>query len=155
MMVLNTKMNRYLHWVPKADVGDLADIEFVKLGNGYFFEREVNDNLRQVVALLSKDSESDWAGYEYSTNKIHLETEINASIPETAAAGIYLVQRLADKFKATFPNQNAIFWLGCDEFGEFPSVTLSFYVKREGMLPLLPENEPSLNLFANALMVVT
>jgi hypothetical protein len=154
MMVLNNKMKRYLNWTPKADMGDLGNLEFVKLGEGYFFKREVNDNLILVSNLLSKDAASDWAGHEKFANKIHLEAETNAPIAEAAAAGIDLARQLADKFKLTFPNQQAVFSLGCDEFGEFPSVTLSFYVKREGMLPLLPEDEAALDSFASALMIV-
>lgn len=133
----------------------LEGLAFVQLGSGFFFEREVRDNVKNVVESYSKDKDSDWAGFEYSTNKLHLEDEIHGSISDIASSGVLLVQRLADRFKTQFPDQKAVFWLGFDEFGIYPSVTMVFYVKREGMIPLLPEDDISLESFQNALLVVT
>lgn len=154
MIFFNNKMKAYLDIDSNRDVGELENLSFIQLGSGFFFDREVNENVKTVVKTYSANRDSDWAGFEFGTNKLHLEDELRASIPDVTAAGIYLTQRLADRFKTQFPDIKAVFWLGCDELGEYPSVTLSFYVRREGMLPLLPEDEAALNSFPTALMMV-
>jgi len=154
MIVANKKMKAYIDRGSVVNLDELKEISFAKLGKGYFFEKEINVNVQVVSDTYAVDSNFDWAGFEYSTNKIHLEDLIQAEIPDVVVAGIGLAKRLANQFKIQFPSQNAVFWVGCDDFGEYPSVTLSFYVKRDGMLPLLPEDESSLETFENAILIV-
>ena len=154
MILFNRKMKKYLDMGINNNISELETLVFIRLGAGFFFDREVNENVRTVANVYSADPDCDWAGFEYGTNKLHLENEMQAPLSDVAAAGICLAQRLADRFKKQFPDSKAIFWLGCDEFGEYPSVTLGFYVKREGMTPLLPEDGFSLEKFSNAILIV-
>lgn len=153
-MLANKKMKPYLDKSSESSSIELEGLSFTNIGDGFFFERSVNPNLKLVADTYACDSSFDWPGLEYTTNKIHLEDEIQAAIPQVVVLGIGLVQRLADQFKIQFPDWNAIFCVGCDELGEYPSVTLSFYVKRDGMLPLLPEDEASLDAFDNAVLIL-
>jgi hypothetical protein len=155
MILLNKKMRVYFDRSPIGSSNNLQDLAFIKVGQGFFFLREVNKNVMTVAEAYMTSKNADWAGLEYGTNKLHLEEEVQDSISEVTAMGVHLVQRLASQFKREFPDQPAVFWLGCDEFGEYPSVTLGFYIKREGMTPLLPEDETSLERFSNAILLVT
>jgi hypothetical protein len=153
-MLANKKMKVYLDRRSRLSSINLERLAFENIGDGFFFERSVSPNLKLVADTYAQDSGFDWPGLEYTTNKIHLEDEIQAAIPDVAFLGVDLARRLADQFKIQFPDRNAIFYVGCDEFGEYPSVTLSFYVKRDGMLPLLPEDETSLDAFDNAVLIL-
>lgn len=155
MILANKKMRAYFNKDSNINTDKLEEITFKKIGKGYFFEKEANENVKIVSDAYAEDNDFDWSGFEYSTNKIHLEDVIQADLPDVVIAGIHLAKRLADQFKALFPNPNAVFWVSFDEFGEYPSVTLSFYVKRDGMLPLLPEDESSLEAFDNAIFMVS
>jgi hypothetical protein len=154
MMLSNKAMKQYLGSIRTVDTENLENLSFLKLGDGFFFEIEVNENVRTVVDTYEKDPSSDWAGFEYSTNKLHLEDFIKGTIHDVTVAGIFLVTQLADRFRQHFTGVSAVFWLSSDAYSEFPSVTLSFYVEREGMVPLLPKNEIALNEFAHALLIV-
>ena len=154
MILANKKMRAYLEKDSVVNMNKLEEISFKKIGKGYFFEKEVNANVKIVSDAYAEDKDFDWSGFEYSTNKIHLEDVIQADLPDVVIAGIGLAKRLFDRFKVLFPNLNVVFWVGFDEFGEYPSVTLSFYVKRDGMLPLMPEDESSLEAFDNAIFMV-
>jgi hypothetical protein len=153
MMLANKKMEPYLDMAPCVNAERLEYFNFLKIGEGYFFKREINENVETVIDVYKKDPSSDWTGFEYGTNKIHLEDLFEGSIQEVAASGIFLVQRLANDFKNQFNNANPVFWLGIDEFSEFPSVTLGFYVEREGDVPLLPKNETALDNFSHAVLI--
>ncbi len=154
-MLVNKKMRVYLDRSLQVDLIEPEGLNFTNMARGYFFERVINPSLKVVVDTYAPDRDFDWPGFEYSANKIHLEDDFNAAIPVVANFGIGLVQRLANRFKIQFPSKNAVFCIGCDEFGEFPSVTLSFYVKRDGSLPLLPEDEASLEKFDNAILILS
>lgn len=153
-MLANKKMKPYLDKASNVKASCLEYLDFLKLGEGYFFKTEVNENVKTVVEIYKTDSSSDWTGFEYGTNKIHLEDLIEGPIQGVAASGIFLVQRLANDFKNQFNNVNPIFWLGVDEFSEFPSVTLGFYVERESGAPIFPKNEKDLDNFAHALLII-
>ena len=153
-MFFNNKMKPYLDKVVSINTTNLEYLAFAKLSDGYFFEREINENVKIVVEAYESNLSSDWAGFEYGTNKIHLEDFIEGSVQDITVLGISLVTQLADRFKKQFENLSPVFWLGSDEFADLPSVTLGFYVKREGMVPLLPEDQISLDKFANALLIV-
>jgi hypothetical protein len=154
MMLANKKMKIYLDQMTSVKPPDFDNFKFLKLAEGYFFKNEVNENVKLVAEIYKSDSSSDWAGFEYGANKIHLEDLIEGSIQEVAVTGISLVKQLSNDFKSQFKNAHPIFWLGIDEFSEFPSVTLGFYVKRKGMAPILPEDEASLEGFSNAISIV-
>ncbi len=132
-MLANKKMEPYLDKAPCSQASCLEYFIFLKIGEGYFFKNEVDKNVETVVEIYKKDPSSDWTGFEYGTNKIHLEDLIEGPIQKVAASGIFLVQRLVNDFKNQFNNVNPIFWLGVDEFSEFPSVTLGFYIKERAM----------------------
>jgi hypothetical protein len=153
MIISNKKMETYLDWALHIKEPSFEYLTFLKLGEGYFFKAEVNENIKIVAEVYKKDSSSDWTSFEYGTNKLHLEDLIDGSIKEVAAGGIIIVQRLVSDFKNQFKDVNPIFWLGVDEFSEFPSVTLGFYVERNGDQPLLPKNEIELENFAHAVLI--
>lgn len=155
MMLLNKKMRAYLDRSLEVDLIEPEGLNFIKMAHGYFFERVINPSLKVVVDTYAPNMGFDWLGFEYSANKIHLEDDFHTAIPVVANFGIGLAQRLANRFKIQFPSKSAVFCVGCDEFGEYPSVTLSFYMKRAGSLPLLPEDEASLEKFDNAILILS
>jgi len=155
MILANKKMMHYLDNSAEAIPFELGGLTFKNIGGGYFFERVVSSNLRVVVNFYASELDFDWSGLEYSTNKIHLEDDIEAPISDVVIFGIALARHLVQSFKAIFPNESPVFWVGCDEFSEYPSVTLGFYVKRYGMLPLLPEDEASLESFQGAILILS
>ena len=155
MIYSNKKMQRYLDEAPASLREHPLDWSFVKLGCGYFFNREINSNTRSVIDVYSKDESSDWAGLEYGVNKVHLTDEIDLPVDDVAQIGALLIRKLFSDFQRKFPDQRAIFWLSCDVESEFPSVVIGFYVKRPDALALLPEDNQLLDKFNEAILVIS
>ena len=118
MIISNEKMNKYCNGTSSLDLNAIKGFEFTKLGDGYFFVRMVDENVMKVARIYSISKDDDWAGFEYGTNKIHLEDELQGTISEITFASVKLVKFLFDRFKERFPAESPVFWLSCNEFTE-------------------------------------
>lgn len=154
MRLLNRQMKKYLCPEGEAAVLNVGDFAFQRLGKGYFFSRSVSQNLNLVVDHYANDAFFDWSRYEYSQNKVHLDELLPGQLTDIVFSGIALIQQLAENFNEAHPEENAVFWLSCDEGGEMPSATFGFYVRRKGCPPILPEDEVGVSKFSSPLMMV-
>ena len=98
MIFLNKKMKMYVGKNKNKDIGKLNNFSIVKLESGFFFERAITDVVKMLASSYSLDKDSDWAGFEYSRNKIHLEDDVHGSIAEIASQGVFLIEQLAAQF---------------------------------------------------------
>ena len=151
MLFFNKKMQG--HIAASTSALDFFQFGFKKLVGGYFFECSISEHVLNVASSVQKNQNFDWAGYEYTTNKIHLEDYFDARISDVARAGVLLLQKMQQAFLMKFPEVKSVFVLSCDEEGEFPSVTLTFYILRTGELPIMPFSNEKLDAFDSAVLV--
>ena len=155
-MASNKKMKEFIARVKKNQSPEVnLDLNFSRVGSGYFFTQCIHASVRRVAKIYKTDPSFDWARYEYTINKIHLTDRIEGSFEQMGLAGLHLVEAAAKKFSERYKNVSAIFWLSVNEFTEFPSICLSFYVIRKGDLPILPVDEDVLDRFMDAAVVIS
>jgi hypothetical protein len=111
-----------------ASLQQMLDHGFSSNGGGVFFSQFFTDAISNTLKLQSY---FDLSGFEFTTNKFHIEDYCDGLNPFNVA--LYFMEIFAEKWRMEFPDQicNA-----CTTFQEDPDIgrvaVFSFYVNRQG-----------------------
>lgn len=118
----------------------------IEKGNGVFFNLFFSKHVEDV---LMKHNYVDLSGFEYTTNKFHIEDYCEAH--DVFDSALAFIDGFADLWKEYFPQKICLAYISFQEAPEFGDIAaFSFHVEREGEVVIDPEK---LNEFPQPLLL--